>query len=151
MEQLTKAFNFTLEGEQKLGPHEVYVLQATPRPGYLPPNREARVLTGMGGKLWIDKNTYQWVRVEAQVMHPVSIEGFLARVEPGTQFELEKMPVGDGIWLPKHFAMKAHAKVVFLFNHRTQEDDTYWGYQKEALGATTEASQQSFNNRHRPQ
>lgn len=41
--------------------------------------------------------------VEATVIHPVSIEGFLAQVEPGTQFKLEKMPVADGIWLPKHF------------------------------------------------
>lgn len=143
MEQLTKAFNFTLEGEQKLGRDDVYVLQATRRPGYVPPNREARVLTGMKGELWIDKKTYQWVKVEAQVVHPVPIEGFLARVEPGTQFELEKMPVNDGVWLPKHFAMKAHAKVVGVFSHNTQEDVTYWGYQKGP--PQTEAAQQSFS------
>jgi hypothetical protein len=47
----------------------------------------------MQGKLWIDKDSFQWVKVEAQVMHPVSIEGFLAKVEPGTHFELEKEPV----------------------------------------------------------
>ncbi|MFZ3214194.1 MAG: hypothetical protein WA188_22030 [Terriglobales bacterium] len=144
MEQLTKAFNFTLEGEQKLGTNEVYVLKATPRPGYVPPNRETRVLTGMEGKLWIDKQTYQWVKVEAQVVHPVSIEGFLARVEPGTRFELEKMPVSDGVWLPRHFAMQAHAKVLGLFSHNQQEEDTYWGYQKGAPPA--EATQQSFND-----
>jgi len=146
MEQLTKAFNFTLEGEQKLGPHEVYVLQATPGPGYVPPNRDTRVLTGMKGTLWIDKQTYQWVKVEAQVVHPVSIEGFLARVEPGTRFELEKMPVADGIWLPKHFAMKAQARVFFVFSHNSQEDDTYWGYQKQAANPATEAARQSLNN-----
>jgi hypothetical protein len=148
MEQLTKAFKFTLEGEQKLGPHEVYVLQATPRPGYVPPNRETRVLTGMEGKLWIDKKTYQWVKVEAQVVHAVSIEGFLARVEPGTRFELEKMPVADGVWLPKHFAMKAHAKVLGVFSHNRQEDDTYWGYQKGA--PPTEGTRQSFNEVNQP-
>jgi hypothetical protein len=142
MEQLTKAFNFTLEGEEKFGPYEVYVLQATPRAGYVPPNRETRVLTGMNGKLWIDKQTYQWVKVEAQVVHPVSIEGFLARVEPGTRFELEKTPVTDGIWLPKHFAMKAHAKILLMVNHNTQEEDTYWGYQKQPPNPATEATQQ---------
>jgi hypothetical protein len=146
MEQLTKAFNFTLEGEQKLGPYDVYLLRATPRPGYQPPNRETKVLTGMRGQLWIDKNTFQWVKVEAQVIHPVSIEGFLARVLPGTQFELEKMPVGDGIWLVKHFAMKAHAKIVFLFSHRTQEDDTYWGYHKVSPLPAPAAQEESHNN-----
>lgn len=130
MEQLAVAFDFTLLGEQKLGPYDVYVLQATPRPGYRPPNTETKVLTGMQGKLWIDKQTYQWVKVEAEVVRPVSIAGFLARVEPGTRFELEKMPVSEGLWLPKHFSMKARAKVLFFFSHKTQEDETYFDYHK---------------------
>jgi len=147
MEQLTKAFNFTLEGEEKLGPYDVYVLRATPRPGYTPPNRETRVLTGMNGTLWIDKQTYQWVKVEAHVIHPVAIEGFLARVEPGTRFELEKAPVANGVWLPKHFAMKAHARVIFLFTHNEQEEDTYWDYRKGTpIPVTAQESQNNVNH-----
>jgi len=132
MEQLALAFDFKLLGEKKLGPYDVYELQATPRRGYQPPNSEAKVLTGMEGKLWIDKQSYQWVKVEAEVVRPVSIAGFLAQVQPGTRFELEKMPVDDDIWLPKHFSMKAHAKVLFLFNHRAQDDETYFDYHKGA-------------------
>jgi hypothetical protein len=128
MEQLTKAFDFVLVGEQKLDGHDVYVLKATPRADYHPPNMETQVLRGMQGKLWIDQKTFQWVKVEAHVIRPVSIEGFLARVEPGTRFELEKAPVGDGIWLPTHFAMKSRAKVLYFFNRETQVDETYYGY-----------------------
>jgi hypothetical protein len=134
MEQLAVAFDFKLVGEQMLGPYDVYVLQATPRPGYQPPNTETKVLTGMRGKLWIDKQTYQWVKVEAEVVRPVSIVGFLAQVQPGTRFELEKMPVEDGIWLPKHFSMKAHAKIFFFFSHNTQDDETYFDYHKAKYG-----------------
>ena len=139
MNELVKAFDFRLLGQQKLGPHEVYVLEATPRAGYKAPNMEAQVLTGMQGKLWIDKNTFQWVKVEAQVIHAVSIEGFLARVEPGTSFELEKMPVAHDIWLPKHFVMKSRAKILFFFRSNTQEDDTYFDYHQ-AVQSTTEGS-----------
>jgi hypothetical protein len=128
MSELVKAFDFKLLGQERLGSYDVYVLKATPRTGYEPPNMEAQILTGMEGKLWIDKNTFQWVKVEARVLHPVTIEGFLARVEPGTHFELEKMQVTDRIWLPKHFAMKSRAKIFFLFNHNTQEDETYFDY-----------------------
>lgn len=130
IEQLTEGFKFKLTGEQKLDGHDVYVLKATPRPGYQPPNMDTQVLKGMEGRLWIDKKTYQWVRVEARVIHPVSIEGFLAQVEPGTEFELEKKPVEDDIWLPKHYSMRAHAKIFFLFGHRSQDDETYYGYRK---------------------
>jgi hypothetical protein len=130
MDEMAKAFNFKLVGEQRSGPFDVYVLKATPKPGYHPPNTETKVLTGMQGELWIDKETFQWVKVEAEVIYPVSIAGFLARVEPGTRFELEKMPVGDGIWLPKHFAMKSRAKILFLFTSQKQEDETYFDYRK---------------------
>ena len=132
MEQLTKALDFKLVGEQKLGARDVYVLKATPRPGYKPPNTEAKVLTGMEGKLWIDKQTFQWVKVEATVIRPVSIGGVLAEVEPGTHFELEKMPLADNIWLPKHFAMKSQAKILFLFTRKSQADEVYYGYHKPA-------------------
>jgi hypothetical protein len=132
MEQLTEALDFKLVGEQKLGEHEVYVLKATPRPGYKPPNTEAKVLTGMEGELWIDKKTFQWVKVEATVIHPVSIAGFLAQVEPGTHFELEKMSLDDHLWLPKHFAMKSRAKIFLLFTRKSQADETYSGYHKSA-------------------
>jgi hypothetical protein len=130
MGQLTQAFEFQLVGECKPGAFEVYVLKATPKHGYKPPNLETRVLTGMQGQLWIDKKTYNWVKVTAKVIHPVSIKGFLAEVEPGTQFELEKMPVGDGIWQPKHFSMKSHARVLF-FHKNGQEDQTFFDYRKQ--------------------
>jgi len=64
---------------------------------YRPPNFETRVLTGMRGKLWIERNSFQWVNVEVEVIHPVHIGGFIARVEPGTRFELEKIPVSSDI------------------------------------------------------
>jgi len=128
MNELVKAFDFKLLGQQKLGAYNVYVLKATPRADYEPPNMEAQVLAGMEGRLWIDQSTFQWIKVEARVVHPVSIEGFLARVEPGTHFELEKMQVTNGVWLPQHFQMKSRAKIFFLFNHSTQADETYFDY-----------------------
>ena len=130
MNEMVKAFNFTLLGETTMDGHQVYFLKASPRPGYQPPNMEAQALTGMQGKLWIDKKTFQWVRVEAQVVRPVSIEGFLAQVEPGTRFELEKTEVAPGVWLPAHFSMRSRAKVLFLFTKNDQEDDTYFNYHR---------------------
>jgi hypothetical protein len=84
----------------------------------------------MQGELWIDQKSYQWVKVTAQVMEPVSIEGFLARVEPGTRFELEMSPVEGGTWQSTHFSMKSEAKVLGVFNHNSQQDSTYFDYQR---------------------
>lgn len=137
LQQMIVAFDFNLVGEDTLMDHRVYVLKATPRAGYRPPTRDSTVLTGMEGTLWIDRDTFQWVKVEARVVHPVRIEGFLAVVEPGTQFEVEKTPVSGDIWLTKHFSMKSNARVLLLFPHRGQEDDSFFNYHK---AADTESS-----------
>ncbi len=130
MQQMTEAFDFKLLGERRLDSRVVYALKAIPRQGYKPPNMDSQVLTGMQGQLWIDKQTFQWVKVTAHVFSPVSIEGFLAQVEPGTYFILEKMPVADGIWLPKHYVMKSRSKILFFIGHDTQADETYFDYRR---------------------
>lgn len=128
MNQMVLAFDFKLTGEEEINGHDTYVLKATPRKGYEPPNMEAKVLTGMEGKLWVDKTTFQWVKVTAKVTQPVSIVGFLATVQPGTHFELENTPVTKDIWLPSHFEMKSRAKILWLFTNKQQEDDTFFHY-----------------------
>ncbi len=130
MEQLTRAFNFSMIGQRKVRGYSVYVLKASPRPGYKPPSMETQVLTGMHGELWIDQKGFHWVKVVAQVIHPVSIEGFLAEVEPGTRFELENQPVADGsTWQASHFSMRSNAKVLHLFTRESNDDETYTDYQ----------------------
>jgi hypothetical protein len=130
MDQLTQAFEFKLIGSRIFEGRDTYVLRAIPRKGYKPPNMETQVLPAMRGELWIDKKTFQWVKVTAQVIRPVNIEGFLAQVQPGTRFELEKMPVDPGIWLAKHCSMRSSAKVLFMFNRLDQEDTTFSDYRK---------------------
>jgi hypothetical protein len=130
MGELTKALCFTFEGQQKIGPHEVYVLKGTPRRGYNPPTMEAKALTGMRGTLWVDKNDFHWVRAEAEVFRPIWVQGFFAQIQPGTRFLLEQTAIGDGLWMPGHFSMQAKAKVLFLFSHNERENSTYFGYHK---------------------
>jgi len=130
MLEITKAFDFSFIGESTVGSHRVFVLKATPKPGYQPPNFETKPLTGMEGTLWLDTGSYQWVKVKASVIHPVAIVGFLARVMPGTRFELEKTPVADGLWFPSHFSMHARARFL-MFAVRRQTDQTFSDYVKE--------------------
>lgn len=128
--QMTSAFDFHLLKKGTLDGNHVYVLKATPHKGYRPPDRDSEVLTGMEGMLWVDQQTYQWVKVEAHVTHPVRIEGFLAQVEPGTRFEVERKPVTNDIWLVSHYSMRANAKVLLIFSHNESEDDAFFNYHK---------------------
>ena len=82
----------------------------------------------MRGKLWIERSSFQWVKVAVEVFRPVSIGGFIARVEPGTRMELEQQQVSSDIWLPSHLAVRSHSKVMFVFGHQTDEEQTFFDY-----------------------
>lgn len=130
MGELTKALDFTLSGKEMLGLREVYVLKGTPRADYRPPNKQAKALTGMQGTLWIDAANFHWVKAEAEVVRAVWLYGFVARIEPGTHFELDQAPIAEGLWMPNHFLMDAKAKVFFLFPHYERDNITYFSYHK---------------------
>jgi hypothetical protein len=130
LEEMPRAFDYTVATTRPVGSRTVYVLQATPRKGYNPPNVESRVLTAMRGEFWIDTITFQWVRASAVVLRPVSIDGFLARIQPGTEFEVEQMPMSGEVWLPKHFQIRSRSSILFFFHHHINEDDTYFDYRK---------------------
>jgi hypothetical protein len=128
MRDMAEAFRFRLVKEEKLDGRDVYEFEATPKPGYVPRSRETRVLLGMRGTLWVDKETCQWVKVEAQVVKSVSFYGFLAKVGPGTRFELEQEPAAGNIWLPKHFSVLVSASALGFLNENSTDDETYWNY-----------------------
>jgi hypothetical protein len=80
------------------------------------------------------------VKVEAEVFRPVEFGGFIAKVGPGTRFELDQAPVG-GHWFPMHFAMNVKATVLGLFSQDSTDDETYSNYRPntETLAALARA------------
>jgi hypothetical protein len=135
MQQMVAAFHFRMSREEKIDGHDCYVLDAIPNPDYRPPVSKARVLTGMKGRLWVDKQTYHWVRVHAQVVKPVEFGLFIAKVRPGTEFELNQAPLDGRIWLPAHFSESVDARVLGLYALRTHRDEYYSNYQRIGSGS----------------
>lgn len=131
MQEMVRAFDFKLAGEEAVNGRRCYVLNATPRPDYLPTSRETKVLKGMRGKMWIDEQQKQWVKVHAEVFRPVAFGLFIAHVQPGTDFELEQKPVEGNLWLPSHFMMHVRAQVL-VWSRRFADDETYTNYRHSA-------------------
>lgn len=125
--EMAAGFQYKLVGEDTLEGHAVWVLDASPRPGYQPKTRATKVLTSMRGRLWIDKARFQWVKVQAEVFKPVTYGMFIAKVGPGTKFELEQAPVADNVWMPTHFNTTVRATVLG-FNHDSTDDESYRDY-----------------------
>ena len=132
--QLAEAFDYTFAAnqqpaanQQQVGPG-AWVIEGHPKSGYIAPNRDAKVLSSMNIKIWVDKATYQWIRLEAEVTQPVALFGSLAKVSPGTRFTLEQEPVSQTVWLPKRFTMQVNASALGLLHEDFTEDEMYSNY-----------------------
>ncbi len=139
MQQMVAAFNFEQVGEEQIEGVECYRFKATPKSDYNPPVQKARVLKGMQGQMWIDKQQYHWVKVQAEVTEPVSLDFFIAKVNPGTRFELQQANFG-GYWLPKYFIQTVRASVLGLYGFRSQEETFYSDYRKAKTASAESAS-----------
>ncbi len=129
--EMVKAFEYRLTGQAIVGGHRCFVLQATPKPDYVPPNRDTEVLKGMRGEMWIDTSQYQWEKVHAEVFRSVHFGFFIASVKPGTEFTLEQQPAQGTLWLPSHFSKVIRARVLFS-RRRIHDDETYSEYRPAA-------------------
>ncbi len=133
MAEMVKGFDYRLTGEETVNGRRCFALEATPKPGYRPPTRDTQVLKGMRGKMWVDTEQYQWVKVQAEVFRPVSFGLFFASVKPGTKFTLEQKPIEGNLWLPSHFSMAVIARVLIV-SRNSRDDETYSNYRRAAGG-----------------
>jgi hypothetical protein len=116
------AFTFELLREETMNGYPSYVLSGTPKKRPADASLAAKVLSGMRGTVWIDKENFHAVRAECDVMTPVPIYGILARVLPGTHIEFGMAPVTGSVWLISELSMELRvAKLIFK---STQDTDT---------------------------
>lgn len=121
LNEFIQAFDFSPAGEETVEGRTAYVFDARPRRGYHPPNRTAKILTGMQGRLWVDKETFHWLKAEAEVLKPVSMFGFFAKVLPGTKMELEMTPVTDTVWQISRFVVDLKTSIFWRKSSKKTE------------------------------
>ena len=119
---------FRVIGEEVKDGRPAYLLAATPRPRVVPTTRAAKVLTGVEGKVWVDKETLHPIRIECTVVRPVPVCGMLASVLPGTEIEIVMTQVEPSIWLIDLVSMKLKVSEIHLFKSVSTTRTTYSHY-----------------------
>lgn len=128
--EIPEAFEFRLLGEESVDSRPAYVIEATPRPGYKPRGRRAKLLTKLKGKIWIDKADYNWVRAEAELIDTVSFGWFLVRLAKGAKVEVETTRVNDEVWLPHRVWFTASARIALLKRVHLEQESQYREFRK---------------------
>src|SRR5271154_3275563 len=128
--EVADAYNFSLAGIESLDGRATYVIDAEPRPGYEPHMKDAKILTKVRGRMWIDKDESQLTKFDIQCIDTISYGLFLARIHKGTRIIYQQTRVNDEVWLPQHVALKLDARVVLLKEFNVEDDITYRDYKK---------------------
>lgn len=130
LNEVPEAFLFKLVGEENVSGKPAWVIDAEPKRGYQPKDRRAKIITELKGRIWIDKNEYQWVKVSAQAVDTVSFGFRMLQIEPGATVQFEQTRINDEIWLPASARIYADARVVFLKRLHSEVDIRFSDYQK---------------------
>jgi hypothetical protein len=128
--EIPDAFELRIAGEERVDGKDAWIIDATPRPGFRPRSRLARLFPKFKGRLWIDKQDSVWVKVEAEALDSISIGLFLARLQKGARMTFEQTRVNDEVWLPKRVTVALAARVLLLKSFRAEVEATYMNYRK---------------------
>jgi hypothetical protein len=123
--ELPEAFDFRLAAEEVWDGHSLYVIEATPRQGYQPRSRTAKVLAHLKGKLWVDRQDYHLLKAEVEVIDTISVGLFLVRVAKGSRAAFEQTRVNDEVWLPRQVRAFVSARLGLLKVLRVEQEIGY--------------------------
>lgn len=110
--EIPDLYQLKLGREDRIDGRPVWVISATPKPGSKPKTRDAKDLLKIKGRLWIDQADYQWVRIEAESIEPLTWGWFLGRVNPGAKLVFEETRINDELWLPKRQIVSGTARII---------------------------------------
>jgi hypothetical protein len=130
LREVPDIFDFKLLGDQKIDGHDVWMISATPKPGYQPKHGDAKPLLKVRAKMWIDKAEYQWVRLEAETTATISFGLFIARLNPGAKLIFEQTRVNDEVWLPKREIISGAGRVGLVKKLAGEQETTWNNYRK---------------------
>lgn len=128
--EVADAFNFTFVGMEKLEGRDTYVIDAEPKPGYKPIHKDAKILTKVRARIWLDQADAQMAKLNVQFIDTVSFGLFLARVHKGSRLIVENTRVNNEVWLQQHVAVTADVRVALLKNFNFDVDVTDRDYEK---------------------
>jgi hypothetical protein len=129
LSEIPDLFDLRLEGESTVDGRPVWIVSGSPRPGATAKSRDARPLLKVRGRMWIDKATYQWAKVEAETTDTISWGVFLARLDRGAKLIFEQTEVSDDLWLPKRLFLEGSGRVG-LIKRLSQDQEIQWSNYK---------------------
>jgi len=128
--EVADAYNFKLVGTEELDGRDAWVIDGEPRPGFEPHMREAKFLSKFHGRVWIDKNDLQLVKMDVEAIDNVSVGWVLARIHKGARVMYEQTRINDEAWLPQHLTFNVDGRLALVKGFNVDGEQTFRDYKK---------------------
>ena len=130
MREIPDAFDLRLLPEESLDGRAMWVIDATPKPGYKPKVKSAFFFPKVKMRFWIDRRDYQAVQAEIETLDTISWGGIVARLAKGDRLTFAMARVNDEVWLPKSILIAGSARVMLVKGFRGDIAVSYSNYKK---------------------
>ncbi len=128
--EIPDAFNMKLLGHETLNGRPNFMIKLTPKPGYVPKSRNARLFSSIEGTLWIDEQDVRWTKAVAEVVDPISFGWVLARIGPGAHITMKQVRIDGETWMPKEIDVNGVARIMLVKNRTINETISFENYKR---------------------
>jgi hypothetical protein len=128
--EVCAAFDFHLAPDETLNGAPVWVIDASPHPGFQPKSREASYFPKIKGRIWVAKSDYTPVKVAIETLDTISFGAFLFRLAKGGRVDVEFTRVNDEVWMPQHVRIDASARILLVKGYHLNADYVFDHFKK---------------------
>jgi hypothetical protein len=129
-EELVSRYSFDLLGREAINGRSTYVLAYRPQRDDLPVRRRLdRLLNKLTGKVWIDEQDNEIVRLEGHLAEKVTLWGGLIATVRKLEGEFEQTRTDEGVWFPLRIQGSLDARYFFT-NVRFAQTERWSDFRK---------------------
>ncbi|MGI8782491.1 MAG: hypothetical protein ACR2L2_02420 [Acidobacteriota bacterium] len=131
MDEAFQLFDIRMVGREAIEGVSVIRLDVQPKPGFQPQTDEGKVLSKMGGIVWVSEDDQQVVRMEMVLLEDYKFGfGVLARLHKGAAMKFQRRKINSEVWLPAvaHFA--GSARLLLFKGMRLDVTNEFSNYKK---------------------
>lgn len=134
LEEITRAFDFRLVGEEKIDGIPTWEITAEPRAGYRPRGRMARALPKVRATLWVSRRDHAWVRAEIETIGDITFT--IYRLREGARIRFRQRQLDDGVWVTERWDVKLLARIALVYRLEAELSGTYDNFRRFSTDTT---------------
>ena len=131
-------YQFKVQGSDFLEGNPTLIVTFTPRPDFKVKTKHLKPLKKICGRVWINQNNYQLVRIEAKTLSNLHLGwGIISKLNKGANMSFQRRKVNDEIWLPAESFFQGTGRILIFKGFRFEVRTKYSQYKKFSVGTSS--------------